>query len=93
MNAKLLINVISQPLDFLTFKVQHYWLSVDPHILQLAAMCLRSCLSWKAADSTIMAGCHHTALALSVMQIQKLLLLCWHLILGHSRDVAPNISS
>jgi len=43
------------------------------------------------ADSLIMGECCRTALGLFNMPGQKLLMLCWGSLLGHSSDVVANI--
>jgi len=54
-------------------------------------MLLQEDLPRKAADSMIMASRRRTALAISKMQGQKSLTLCWRSFLGHSRNVATTI--
>jgi len=92
------VNVAAQPLPFPRCKARSRWRSVDAHFQDTVAMLSEPFSRRKAANSSMTVQCRHAALAFSMMQGQKPLMLRWRSIddplvlhwrsyLGHSPNV------
>jgi len=85
--VQLWTNLVAPPLHYPRCKAYNYWLYVDAHTQNVAAMLSQPFVPRKASDSKILGVFHRTAVGLSKMQGQKWLMLNWRSCWGYSIDI------